>query len=290
MSGGMGTGGAGAGGNETGDAGAGGMVAGGAGTGGAGTGGAGAGRVEVGGTVAGGAVSGGVPVTGLVLDLDGTLADTPRAITAIMLKILADRGAPADEADVRPLVGRPLEQNFAQLLGQAPDGPEIASALAAYRELFRAHLEATGPAELACAGVVEGLRAARSAGLRLGVATSKPRRAADRVLGLMGVAGLFDVVAGDDSVRHGKPDPEMALLVAEGLGLPPARCVVVGDGVADMEMARAAGMRPIGVSYGVATPAELRAAGAEVVVDSFAAVLALVTGSAADRTTDDREL
>ncbi|WP_329337292.1 HAD family hydrolase [Streptomyces sp. NBC_00663] len=254
------------------------------------SGGSGNGGAVSGGVATGGAVSGGVSGAGLVLDLDGTLADTPRAITAIMLKILADRGAPADEADVRPLVGRPLEQNFAQLLGQAPDGPEIASALAAYRELFRAHLEATGPAELACAGVVEGLHAARSAGLRLGVATSKPRRAADRVLGLMGVAGLFDVVAGDDSVRHGKPDPEMALLVADGLGLPPARCVVVGDGVADMEMARAAGMRSIGVSYGVATPAELRAAGAEVVVDSFAAVLALVTGSTADRTTDEREL
>ncbi|MEU1404358.1 HAD family hydrolase [Streptomyces sp. NPDC005728] len=228
----------------------------------------------------------GTPVAGLVLDLDGTLADTPRAITTIMLKILADRGVPTDEVVLRPLVGRPLERNFAQLLGCAPDAPEVAAALAAYRELFRAHLEGIDPAALAYPGVVEGLRDARARGLRLGLATSKPRRAAERMLGLMGVADLFQVVAGDDSVRHSKPDPEMARLVADGLGLPPGRCVVVGDGVADMAMGRAAGMRAVGVSYGAATPAELKAAGAEEVVDSFAAVLALVTGPAAGRSTN----
>jgi phosphoglycolate phosphatase len=226
-------------------------------------------------------------VAGLVLDLDGTLADTPRAITAIMLKILADRGVPTDEAVLRSMVGRPLEQNFAQLLGCAPDAPEIASVLAAYRDLFRAHLEGIDPAALAYPGVVEGLRRARTRGLRLGLATSKPRRAAERMLGLMGVADLFQVVAGDDSVRHSKPDPEMARLVADGLGLPPGRCVVVGDGVADMAMGRAAGMRAVGVSYGAATPAELKAAGAEEVVDSFAAVLALVTGPTAGGPTAD---
>ncbi|MEV7194328.1 HAD family hydrolase [Streptomyces sp. NPDC093510] len=230
------------------------------------------------------------PVGGLVLDLDGTLADTPGAIASIMTKILADQGAPADEATVRALVGRPLEQNFAHLLGRAQDAPEVAAAVRSYRELFRAHLEGTDPADLACPGVTEGLRRARAQGLLMGVATSKPRGAAERLLRLMGVADLFRVVAGDDSVRRSKPDPEMAFLVAGGLGLPPDRCVVVGDGTADMEMGRSAGMRTIGVSYGVATPDELLAAGADEVVDSFDAVLVHLAGTAPRRPTDDKEL
>jgi phosphoglycolate phosphatase-like HAD superfamily hydrolase len=62
----------------------------------------------------------------------------------------------------------------------------------------------------------------------------------------------------------------MALYAADKLGLAPRDCVVVGDSIADVEMGRAAGMTVFGVSYGVATAAELKAAGAELVVDTFA--------------------
>jgi phosphoglycolate phosphatase len=51
---------------------------------------------------------------------------------------------------------------------------------------------------------------------------------------------------------------------------------VVGDGVADIAMGKAAGMRAIGVSYGVATTPELVDAGADQVVDSFGDLVALI--------------
>nr|WP_237519976.1 HAD family hydrolase [Streptomyces sp. HUCO-GS316] len=212
----------------------------------------------------------------MVLDLDGTLADTPRAIATCLLKVLADHGVALDEAAVRPLIGRPLEQSLARLLGRAEDDSEVTAAVRAYQELFRAHLLSVTADQLSLPGVREGLRELRTRGLLLGLATSKPQGAAERMLRLMGIADLFQVVAGHDSVRRGKPDPEMALLVADRLGLTPERCAVVGDGVADAAMGRAAGMRVLGVSYGVATAAELSVAGAERVVDSFAEVVALV--------------
>jgi phosphoglycolate phosphatase len=226
---------------------------------------------------------------GVLFDLDGTLADTPQAIATILTKVLADRGAQSAPEAVRACVGMPLERSLAGLLGLPPEHPEVAAAAADYQQRFRDHL-LSGPGDLCYPGVAGGLRRLAAAGLLLGVATSKPRRAAERMLGLMGVADLFRAVAGDDTVRRGKPDPEMALHVAEQLGVPPRECVVVGDGLADVGMGRAAGMPVIGVSYGVADGPQLSAAGARHIAASFDEVvdLLLAHGQPQARTQEPR--
>ena len=217
----------------------------------------------------------GGPVKGVVLDLDGTLADTPDAIAVILVKILADRNVYLPEATARIFVGRPLEQSVAQLMSLPPGHPEVEAVARDYHTLFREYVQSNID-RLSYPGVPDGLTRLREDGRLLAVATSKPQRAAERILQLMRISAAFDVVAGDDTVARGKPHPDMALFIASRLGLEPAECVVVGDGVADMAMGRAAGMRSIGVSYGVATTAELIAAGAEQVADSFGDLVAMI--------------
>lgn len=212
---------------------------------------------------------------GILFDLDGTLADTPATITATLAKVLADRGRQPAEAAVRATVGRPLEPVLAELLRLPADHPEVTAAAADYQRLFRQQLLAS-PGDLRYPGVAAGLDRLAAAGLPLGVATSKPRRAAERMLELMGIRDHFRAVAGHDCVRHGKPHPEMARYVAELLGTAPADCVVVGDGLADVGMGRAAGMRVIGVTYGVSAGPELAAAGADRLAGSFDEVVDLL--------------
>ncbi|GAA0707089.1 HAD family hydrolase [Dactylosporangium roseum] len=223
-----------------------------------------------------------MPVKGVIFDLDGTLANTPDAITAILQRILIDREVHVSAATVRSLVGRPLEQSIAHLLGLSPGDPEVGSAARDYHKLFREFVEGNVDT-LAYPEVGPGLARLRDGGLRLAVATSKPRRAAERILRLMGLAAEFGAVAGDDTVPEGKPHPGMALYVAGRLGLGPAECVVVGDGVADIAMGVAAGMQTIGVSYGVATAAELIDAGADRIADTFGELVALI-GAETERT------
>ncbi|GAA2930147.1 HAD family hydrolase [Streptomyces mexicanus] len=213
---------------------------------------------------------------GVVFDLDGTLADTPGAIVAITLKVLTALGCEPDEAAVRATVGKPLDRNFSQLLGLPADHPRVAEAMAAYRSGFGVHLEEQRERML-YPGVAEGLTKLREAGHLLAVATSKTHEAAVRTLRATGILDRFDAVAGHDSVGRGKPAPDMALHVAEALGVPAGECVVVGDATGDIEMAKAAGMATIGVSYGVATAAELTAAGATTIADSFDDVVSAVT-------------
>lgn len=66
----------------------------------------------------------------------------------------------------------------------------------------------------------------------------------------MGAADLFQGIVAAEDVRHGKPDPEVFLLAASRLRLPPGHCIVVEDAAAGLEAARRAGMRCTGVHRG----------------------------------------
>jgi beta-phosphoglucomutase-like phosphatase (HAD superfamily) len=80
-------------------------------------------------------------------------------------------------------------------------------------------------------------------------------------------------------VPRGKPHPDLFLLAAEELGVPPARCIVVEDAPAGVQAARAAGMAAIGIAR-LGDEALLAAAGADAVVGCFdeIAVDALAAG------------
>ena len=80
----------------------------------------------------------------------------------------------------------------------------------------------------------------RARGLKLGVATSDGRRAAEATLQGFGVLELLDFIAGYDSGHGIKPDPGMVLAFCEQVGLVPGEVAVVGDNLHDLEMGRRA--------------------------------------------------
>jgi beta-phosphoglucomutase len=61
-------------------------------------------------------------------------------------------------------------------------------------------------------------------------------------------------------VSRGKPDPQVYLLAAQRLGLPPGQCLVVEDAPQGVQAAHAAGMACIGLASTGRTRAELAAA------------------------------
>ncbi len=96
-------------------------------------------------------------------------------------------------------------------------------------------------------GVYEWLRWVRANGWRQALATMAPRVNIDLALEALDLAGMFDAIVSGEDVRQGKPDPEVFLLAAERVGVPPPRCVVIEDSPLGVEAARRAGMRCIGV-------------------------------------------
>ena len=88
----------------------------------------------------------------------------------------------------------------------------------------------------------------RGAGYRTGLATMSHTEQAQRVLSILGLTDAFEVVATRDDVEHGKPDPEIYLLVARELGVGPEDCLVIEDSPAGVAAALAAGMDVIAVT------------------------------------------
>lgn len=92
------------------------------------------------------------------------------------------------------------------------------------------------------------LHAARQAGCKVGLATMSYCPQVQRVLDVLGLMDAFDFVASRDDVEHGKPDPEIYLLVARELGVSPRECLVIEDSPTGVKAALAAGMHVIAVS------------------------------------------
>lgn len=100
-------------------------------------------------------------------------------------------------------------------------------------------------------GLARLLEEAHAAGIKLAVATSDSTASAEKHLRLAGLDGLFAAVCGRDLVREGKPAPDLALEACRRLGALPANAIVIGDGGADLEMARRAGAAlAIGIAAG----------------------------------------
>lgn len=213
----------------------------------------------------------------ILLDLDGTLIDSLPGILSSCRAALCAMGLEPDPGlDLPSLIGPPIEDVMQVLLGPRSDD-RIAEAVAAYRADYgqRGLFES-----LAYVGVAEALRALRSEGANLVVATSKRREFAERILEHIGLHGLFAAIHGSEPGGALDHKPELIAHIIQQYGLAAGRCVMVGDRRYDVVGAHANGMRALGVLWGYGTREELEAAGADGLVAEpaglAAAALALV--------------
>ena len=201
----------------------------------------------------------------MLLDLDGTLADSRPGIEACFRHMLAELGHdPAVVGDVTWAVGPPIAVSVGALLAKYGDD-RVELGLAAYR----ARYTTVGIYEcMAFPGIAEMLAALTEAGLALCVATSKRRDFAERVVDYLGFRQYLPRVYG--ALPGGGLDDKKDLL-AEILrveGYDPVRTTMVGDRMHDIHAARANALRSIGVLWGYGGQAELQEAGADVLVAS----------------------
>ena len=200
----------------------------------------------------------------ILFDLDGVLADSTRPIIDSINAALEALGLERrPDAEVARIIGPPVDDGMAALLGVAPEDPLVGRAVSEYRARYVHALEGT-PSYPGVPDVVHALAETHL----LGVATSKPRRYALPVLEALGLAPLFAYVAGpEDGGDHSKH-----AMVAEATRALPTATTMVGDRVYDIDAAHAHGLRAIGVTWGFGDREEL--AGAHALVDDASALLA----------------
>jgi phosphoglycolate phosphatase len=210
----------------------------------------------------------------VVFDVDGTLIDSQHLILAAMAEAFAAAGHPLPErAAVLGIVGLSLPEAMAALAPHLPE-PETLALAAHYRDSFVAQRAAgVGYADAPLyPGALAALeRLAADPRTRLGVATGKARRGLEHVFAAHGLARFFATAQTSDS-HPSKPHPSMLLAALAETGCRADAAVMVGDTEFDMAMGRAAGFATVGVAWGYHPRARLEAAGADLVIDGFAAL------------------
>lgn len=199
----------------------------------------------------------------VLFDVDGTLIDSQHMIAAAMGRAFAQCGRTApSRAETLGIVGLSLEVAMARLLGRAEIDDDARALAAAYKDAFfelrtsAVHQEPLYPGARAALDAL----AARDDVL-LGIATGKSRRGVRAILDLHDLHGRFVTIQTADE-NPSKPHPAMILKALAETGVAPERAVIVGDTTYDVDMAGAAGIAALGVSWGYHADAALIRAGA----------------------------
>jgi phosphoglycolate phosphatase len=193
----------------------------------------------------------GIPKFSVYLfDVDGTLLDSATDICSSIQEVIVSEGVGAPPiAELRELVGMHLVDFFA---GTFPDCGEakLEELFQAYRTTYRArgHRDTR-----VFPGVVEGLELL---GGRKSTATTKGSPMTRSILEQFGLSRYFDHIQGTDGFPS-KPEPDVIFAALRAMGQAPGDCLMVGDSTADIEAARAAGVKSCAVRYGYGDPVKL---------------------------------
>ena len=183
----------------------------------------------------------------IIFDLDGVIVSTD-GFHYKAWKAMADKeGIYFDETINNRLRGVSRMESLAIILERASKAytDEEKNAMAtAKNEIYRESLSQLTPDDI-LPGVMDMLTALRAKGLKLAIGSSS--RNTPVILNQIGLGDYFDAVADGNQIKNSKPDPEVFLLAAELLGIPPQDCVVVEDAYAGIDAAKAGGMKAVGV-------------------------------------------
>ena len=202
----------------------------------------------------------------IILDFDGTLADTRGLIVKTMQQTLDALGLlPRTDDQCAAMIGLPLKQAFTYLLPMTDEMGE--QCVETYRRIFNEnnvlYVIPTFP------NVLETLHQLHKQGYTLTIASSRSHRSLNEFVNDLHLNELIPYVLGAEDVVRAKPHPDPVLQTLEAFGCKPEDAWVVGDTWYDIEMGRKAGVRTCGVTYGNGSCEELINAGADVLIDDF---------------------
>lgn len=197
--------------------------------------------------------------TGAVLwDLDGTLVDSEEYHWRAWRETMGAEAVSITQEQFLATFGQRNDSFVPQWLGSGATPERVRRIAEAKESCYRRLVLQGGLAP--SAGAAEWVKRLQQEGWAQAIASSAPRRNVEVVLEALGFTAYFGTVVSAEDVHNGKPDPEVFLVAASRLGVPPSRSIVVEDAAAGIEAARRAGMRSIGLCrVGAALAADLTA-------------------------------
>ena len=186
----------------------------------------------------------------IIFDCDGTLVDSQHLIVAAMEQAFdaAKRPPPPREA-ILGIVGLSLPEAIWRL-SEGEEEETVMKITDGYRDAFGALRQDPKHNEPMYEGAHDAiLKLAENDNIVLGIATGKSRRGVDKLLERFELTPYFSTIQTADDAPS-KPHPGMIERALAETGAQATNTVMIGDTTFDMEMARNAGVKSLGVSWG----------------------------------------
>lgn len=210
----------------------------------------------------------------LVLDFDGTIADTSESIILTMQDTLKYfKNEDIEDEDIKRLIGLPLFEMFKSIKGFQEEN--IESAVKEYSVRYKNICKNT---VTMFEGVKETLENLHKKGVKLTIATSRGKDTLLLFLKELDIEHLFSFVACCDDVTKHKPAPDVVNLVLEKINVNKDKALVIGDTIYDVGMGQNAGCESCAVTYGNNTLEEIKGSNPEYIIDKFSDLISIVEG------------
>ncbi len=184
----------------------------------------------------------------LIFDLDGTLIDSKLDLAHAVNAARQHMGlSPLEHDRVYSYVGNGAPVLIRRALGPEASEAEVGRALDYFLAYYRQHmLDFT----VLYPGVKDTLAELKSEDRKMAILTNKPVRISEAIVEGLGLSGYFFRVFGGNSFEQKKPHPIGIETLLADADLPASAAWMVGGSAVDIQTARNAGVRSVGVTYG----------------------------------------
>jgi len=214
-----------------------------------------------------------MPAKAVIFDLDGTLLDTLDDLADAGNAMLAGLGYATHPVEsYKQFVGDGMAVLVRRALPPGAEG-DVPRALERMRAEFATRWNVKSRPYPGIPGLLDAVAAK---GLPMAVLSNKPEDFCQLTVRAYFGAWPWAAIMGETATIPKKPDPAGALAFARQLGIAPREFLFIGDSPMDVACALGAGMNPVAVTWGFRAEADLRAAGATVLVRSPEDVLGLL--------------
>lgn len=206
-------------------------------------------------------------IKALIYDLDGTLADTLPSLCQAINMTMDHYGAPLRTCeDVRLAIGNGARMLVKRLLPDALANHEdkVTEALLYYNARYAETYTAADCYD----GIQDAVTALCHRGYTSAVLSNKPDKYTVALCRILFPENTFALTQGQQEGVPTKPDPTAPLSIAARLGVKPEECAFIGDSEVDIRTAKNAGMMSVGCAWGYRSADDLRAEGADAVIDT----------------------
>ena len=210
----------------------------------------------------------------VMLDFDGTIADSFASVIYCAEKMCVEAGYPFDKTIIEKHMGSTTEDCVALLTGS--NDPELIDRLTAvYGDIYER--EGYDMIQL-FDGVLDTVKRLHDQGVKFAITSNNIVPVISYVVNRLGLMPYLDCIIGVDCVAQGKPAPDIAIEALRRTGVAADEALAVGDSYFDICMGRDAGCHTCGVTYGADTAETLTKYGAEWIINSFAELEKIVLG------------